>query len=500
MFESMALAASRLAEPGALAMLLLGVVVGTIFGALPGLGSIVALSLALPFTFGMDPMLAMFLFAGIMSSVTFGGSVPAILLNTPGTPPNAATCFDGYPLARKGEGARAVAVSATSCFVGSVGGAVVTLALLPVVKPIVFAFGPPEFFWLVIFGLVMIAFASRANMVKGLVAGGIGVILSLVGYSDIYDTFRFTMGSNYLWDGIPLVPFVVGLFAVSELISYSAVGGATVTTGKVADINWRGQVLVGVRDVLSRPTQWMRASAIGAGVGIIPGLGGGVASFMSYFVGMQRTKEPELYGKGSVEGIIASETANDAKEGGALLPTVAFGLPGSPDMAILLGAFILHGLQPGPLMLRDHMDLIYALLFGIVVSQIATSGLGLLATPLLARLSVLPSRWIAPFVLVLVFVGTYMVRTNIFDVFMAVAAGIFGYLLRRYGFPLITIVIGYILGPLAERSYLQSMQISDGSLMIFVTEPIALILMLGTVATILVPIVAAWRRKGKVLT
>ena len=497
MFESMALAATRLAEPGAIAMLLLGVVVGTTFGALPGLGSIVALSIALPFTFGMDPMLAMFLLAGIMSSVTFGGSVPAILLNTPGTPPNAATCFDGYPMAQRGEGARAVSVSATACLVGSVAGAIVTLALLPLVKPIVFAFGPPEFFWLVVFGLVMIAFASRANMIKGLVGGGVGLMLSMVGYSDMYDSYRYTLGSDYLWDGIPLVPFVVGLFAVSELISYSARGGATVSAEKAVDINWHGQVLVGIKDVFSRPTQWIRASAIGAGIGIIPGLGGGVAAFMSYFVGMQRTKEPELYGKGSVEGIIASETANDAKEGGALLPTVAFGLPGSPDMAILLGAFTLHGLQPGPLMLRDLMDLIYALLFGIVVSQVATSGLGLVTTPLLARLSVLPSRWIAPVVLVLVFAGTYMVRTNIFDVFMAVAAGIFGYVLRRYGFPLITIVIGYILGPLAEKSYLQSMQISDGSLMIFVTEPIALILMLGTVVTLLVPIVAAWRKRGQ---
>ena len=496
MFESMALAATRLADPLALAMLMLGVVIGTTFGALPGLGSIVALSVVLPFTFGMEPMLAMFLYAGIMSSVTFGGSVPAILLNTPGTPPNAATCFDGYPMAQRGEGARAVAVSATSCFVGSLAGAVVTLALLPIIKPIVFAFGPPEFFWLVVFGLVMIAFASRANMVKGLIGGGVGIMLSMVGYSDMYDTFRYTMGSNYLWDGIPLVPFVVGLFAVSELISYSARGGATVTAGKAASINWHGQVLTGIKDVMSRPLQWLRASIIGAGIGIIPGLGGGVAAFMSYFVGMKHTKEPELYGKGSVEGIIASETANDAKEGGALLPTVAFGLPGSPDMAILLGAFILHGMQPGPLMLRDHMDLIYALLFGIVVSQVATSGLGLLATPWLARLSVLPSRWIAPFVLILVFTGTYMVRTNIFDVAMAVAAGIFGYLMRRYGFPLITIVIGYILGPLAEKSYLQSMQISDGSYMIFITEPIALVLMILTVVTVAAPIVAAGRKKA----
>jgi putative tricarboxylic transport membrane protein len=491
----MALAIVRLADPQVLAMLLAGVVVGTTFGALPGLGSIVALSVVLPFTFGMDPLAAMYLYAGIMSSVTFGGSVPAILLNTPGTPPNAATCFDGYAMAKRGEGARAISVSAMSCLVGSIGGAVVTIALLPVIKPIVFAFGPPEFFGLVVFGLIMIAFASRANMVKGLVGGGIGLLLSLVGYSEIYDTYRYTMGSDYLWDGIPLVPFVVGLFAVSELITYTARGGATVTHDpSETRINWHGQILIGIKDVLSRPVQAMRASAIGAVIGIIPGLGGSVAAFLSYFVGMQRTRSPETYGKGNVEGILAAETANDAKEGGALLPTVAFGLPGSADMAILLGAFVLHGLQPGPDLLRNHLDLIYALLFGIILSQIVTSGLGLAMAPWLARLSLLPNRWIAPFVLVLVFVGTFMVRTNILDVVMAIAAGIFGYLMRRYGFPLITIAIGYILGPLAEKSWIQSMQISDGSLTIFVTEPIALVLLLAALATLLVPVVTTLRR------
>jgi putative tricarboxylic transport membrane protein len=497
MFEAMAAAGSRLADPAALAMILLGAALGATFGALPGLGSIVALAVVLPFTFGMDPMLAMFLYAGIISSVTFGGSVPAILLNTPGTPPNAATCFDGFPMAQRGEGARAISISATSCFVGSVGGAIVTIALLPVIKPIVFSFGPPEYFWLVVFGLVMIAFAARGNMVKGLVGGGIGVLLSLVGYSEMYGVYRYTLGSDYLWDGVPLVPFVVGLFAVSELINYGARSGATVRPEiATGTLDWRRQIPQGIADVMSRPLQWIRAAAIGAGIGVIPGLGGGVASFMSYMVGMHRSKDP-LYGKGSVEGIIASETANDAKDGGALLPTVAFGIPGSPDMALLLGAFVLHGVQPGPLLLRDNMDLIYALLFGIVVSQVATSGLGLVATPLLARLSVLPSRWIAPFVLLLVFIGTYMVRTNILDVAMAVAAGFFGYLMRRHGFSLITIAIGYILGPLAERSYLQSMQISDDSYMIFVTEPIALGLMTLTVLTIAMPVYAGWRNRSR---
>ena len=494
----MILAGSRLADPAALSVILLGALMGVTFGALPGLGSVVALAIALPFTYGMDPMLAMFLYAGIMSSVTFGGSVPAILLNTPGTPPNAATCFDGYPMARRGEGARAVSISATACFVGSIGGAVITIALLPLVTPIVFAFGPPEFFWLIAFGLVMIAFASRGNVIRGIIGGGIGLLLSMVGYSEMYGAFRYTFDSDYLWDGIPLVPFVVGLFAVSELINYSSRGGATVG-GEVQSegINWRAQTLQGIRDVLSRPLIWMRSACIGSGIGIIPGLGGGVASFMSYVIGMQRTREPDLYGKGSVEGIIASETANDAKDGGALLPTVAFGIPGSPDTAILLGAFILHGLQPGPALLRDHMDLVYALLFGIVVSQVATSGIGLLTTPLLARISVLKSRWIAPFVLTLVVIGTYMLRANIVDVGLAIAAGIFGYLMRRFGFPLISIAIGFILGPLAEKALLQSLIISDGSYAIFVESPIALVLMICTVATLLAPLVAAWRRARK---
>jgi putative tricarboxylic transport membrane protein len=496
MFEAMASAASRLMDPAALAMLFSGAAMGATFGALPGLGGIVALAIALPFTFGMDPMLAMFFFAGIMSSVTFGGSVPAILLNTPGTPQNAATCFDGYAMTQRGEGGRALAVSAASCFFGSIGGALVTVALLPLMRPIIFSFDAPEFFWLVVCGLVMIAFAAKGNMVKGLAGGGIGLLISFIGYDDMYGVFRYTLGSDYLWDGVPLVPFVVGVFAVSELINYSARGGTTM--GKRVDmskIDWRRQTLQGVMDVVKRPIQTMRASAIGAGIGIIPGLGGGVAAFMSYAVGMHRTSSPETYGKGNVEGIIASEAANDAKDGGALLPTITFGIPGSPDMAILLGAFVLHGLQPGPELLRDNLDLVYALLFGIVISQIATSGLGLMASPWLARISLLKSRWIAPFVLLMVFVGTYMVRVNIFDVAMAIGAGLFGFVMRRFGFPLITVVIGYILGPLVERSFLQSLQISDGSYLIFVTRPIAVGLMIATILVLLLPLITKLRQR-----
>lgn len=496
MFDAMALAFSRLAEPMSIMVLLLGTLLGASFGALPGLGAILSMAVALPFSYGMEPMHAMFMFAGVMSAGAFGGSVPAILINTPGTAQNAATCLDGYPLAKKGQGGRAIAVSATACLVGSLGGVVVTLLFLPVVKPLLYSFGPPEFFWLTAFGLVTITVAAKGNMIKGLVGGGIGILLSTIGYTEMFGVFRYTMGSDYLWDGIPLVPFVVGIFAISELFIYSARGGRTV---KFADdlqsINWHKQTFQGIMDVFSRPLQAIRSALVGSGIGLIPGLGGPVASFVSYMVAMRRSKHPEDYGHGSIEGLIACETANDAKDGGALLPTVAFGIPGSPDQAILLGAFILHGLQPGPLLMRDHMDIVYALLFGIVISQVVLSGVGLMSAQFMARFSVLPSRALAPFVLTLVFVGTFMVRTNIFDVGLALLAGVFGYMMRRFHFPIITVVMGFILGPLAERSFLLSLQMSDWNYRIFISRPVSDVILLLTLLTLLLPFIRSLFRK-----
>ncbi len=495
MFEAMQSALSSLAHPAAIGMLLLGSLIGVTFGALPGLGGVLALSVVLPFTFGADPLLSMFLYSGIISTVAFGGSVPAILLNTPGTPPNAATCIDGYPMAQRGESARALAISATACLVGSIGGAIVTIALLPLVKPIVFSFSAPEFFLLVFFGLIMIAFASKGNLIKGLAGGCIGLVFSFIGFSEMFAEYRFTLDSNYLWDGLEMVPVIVGLFAVSEMINYAAKGGTTVNSAVMIDgVDWRAQVIQGIGDVIRHPWASIRSCVIGAGIGVIPGLGGSVAGFLSYIVGMRQTKD-EMYGRGSPEGIINSETANDAKEGGALLPTVAFGIPGSPDMAVLLGAFILHGMQPGPALLRDHLDLIYALLFGIVFSQVVTSILGLLASPYIARLSLLNSKWVAPIVLSLVVLGTYMLRTNVFDVAVALFAGLLGFFLRRFGFSLVTVAIGFILGPLAERSLLQTLMISDGSWWIFLQRPISLTLVFFTLTLLLIPVYSAWRRK-----
>jgi putative tricarboxylic transport membrane protein len=291
---------------------------------------------------------------------------------------------------------------------------------------------------------------------------------------------------------------IVGLFAVSELLSYGGRAGQTVRQSVAIDqLDWKNQTWLGIKDVWTHPVAWIRSSFIGAGVGIIPGLGGTVAAFLSYSIGMHQTKD-KLYGRGSPEGIINAETANDAKEGGALLPTVTLGIPGSADMAILLGAFILHGMQPGPALLRDHADMIYALLFGIIISQIVASGLGLVATPYLARLSLLKNSLVAPFVLVLVVLGTFMLRGNMLDVAVALLAGIFGFLLRRYGFPVITVAIGFILGALAERALLQSLMISDGSWLVFVQRPISATLIVLTVLTIAAPLLISWHRSWRV--
>jgi putative tricarboxylic transport membrane protein len=293
MLESMAMALGKMLEPMGLLSLFSGCLMGAVFGILPGLGGILSMAVALPFSFGMEPMNAMLLFAGIMSSEGFGGAIPAILLNTPGTAQNAATCMDGYPMAKKGQAGRAISIAATSCLVGSLGGVVMTMILLPIVKPMIYAFGYPEFFWMTLFGLITIVVAAKGHLFKGLAGGGIGAMLSMVGYTDMYGVMRYTGGSDYLWDGIPLVPFVTGLFAISELIIYTSRGGSTAKLlSTMGNLSWGKQAIQGVKDVFSRPLAAVRSSFLGSMVGIVPGLGGPVASFVSYTVAMRRSKKP----------------------------------------------------------------------------------------------------------------------------------------------------------------------------------------------------------------
>jgi putative tricarboxylic transport membrane protein len=486
MWESFLQALAQLSQTENLLILAVGSVAGVILGALPGL-FLAGLTIGMTFTFGWDTSSAMFLMAGMMGAVSEGGSIPAILLNIPGEAPNAATCFDGHPMAQQGEAGRAVGLAAASSFLGAIIGLVFLLLLLPFVWTIILAFGPPEFFMLVLFGLLTVAYAARGNMLKGLVSAGIGVLISLIGFSPVHGVLRFNLGSdNYLWDGIQLVPFLIGLFAIAELGNHVLRGETIAAGGQRIKVGLFG-AFAGLAEVFQYKTTLFRSSAIGVLAGIIPGIGGVLANFLSYSMAVQFSKHRERFGRGNPEGVIASEASNDAKDGGALLPTIIFGIPGSAGMAVLLGAFILHGLQPGFFFIREHMDIVFVLIIGFVISNFLASLMILLCADILARVTTVRMGYVVPVTFMLAIGGAYAGRENIWDVGVAILAGIFGFVLIRYGYSLITLVIGYLLGVRAEVSFVQSLQISDGSYAIFFTRPVAMVLMILCLVILILP-------------
>lgn len=495
MWEALLHALDQLSQPGNLFILAAGSLAGLILGALPGL-FLAGLTIGMTFTFGWDRASAMFLMAGMMGSVSEGGSIPAILLNIPGEAPNAATCFDGHPMARQGQAGRAVGLAAASSFLGAMIGLFFLVLLLPFASALVLAFGPPEFFMLVVFGLLTVAYAARGNMLKGLVSAGIGVLLSLVGFSPVHGVLRFNLGSDtYLWDGIPLVPFFIGLFAVAELANHVVRGETIAVGGERIRVGVFG-AFAGIFEVFRYWGTLLRGSAVGILAGIIPGVGGVLANFLSYTVAVQFSARPEEFGKGNPEGVIASESSNDAKDGGALLPTIVFGIPGSAGMAVLLGAFILHGLQPGFFFVREHMDIVWVLIIGFVISNLLASLMAMMGADILARVTTARIGYVVPLAFLLAIGGAYAARENIWDVGVAILAGAFGFLLTRYGYSLVALVIGFLLGVRAELSFAQSLQISAGSYAIFFTRPVSVILMILSLLLLALPALTRRGNKG----
>ncbi len=481
MIEAMIAALANMSDPAVIAAICLGTLLGVIFGVIPGLGSVIAMTLIMPFTFGWDPIVAMYVFAGIIGTASTGGAVPAILLNTPGTIANVCTTFDGFPMTRRGEGGRAIGLAATASGLGTLFSIVVLAALLPVAKLLILWFTPPDFFWMVILGLIAVTFASRQNMVKGLAAGGVGILLSLIGFSSVFGVRRYTLGSEYLWDGIEIVPLVIGFFALSELMVYTSRGGTIAQDAKV-NLGGMKQILRGALEVFQHKAILFRGSIIGTVIGSIPGAGGAVANFLSYSTAKQASKNPELFGTGHPAGVVASESANDAKDGGILLPTLTFGIPGNGEMVILMAAFILHGIQPGRDLLVNRLDIVWAIILGVIGAQILTTIVILAGGAWLAKISLVPVKYIAPFVAILSLIGVYAVRSNIWDVLLAIFAALVGFFMRKAGFPLITLIIGFVLGHLAEEKFIQSLQISQGDYSIFFTRPVSIILLIAIVS------------------
>jgi putative tricarboxylic transport membrane protein len=474
-------------NPVSIAFILLGTMIGMVFGALPGLGGTIALALLIPVSFGMAPQNAVVMFGSALGGVAFGGSISAILINVPGTGPNAATLLDGYPMSQQGRAGEALGASATASALGAIFGLVVLTLIIPIAREVILAFGIPEFFWLAVLGLTIIAVVTEGSLLKGLISGGFGLMLAQVGYSRTTGEPRYMLGTEYLWDGINLVIALIGLFALAEIINMVRKGGS-IAAEEASPPN-RRDVFRGGMEVLKRPSLFFRSAMTGTLIGMVPGAGGTVANFVSYMQAMQTSSDPESFGHGNIEGVIASEAANDAKDGGALLPAVVFGIPGSAGIAVLLGGLILHGLNPGRELLGENLPFLFVLIFALLFANILTSVIGLSIADRLAQLTRIPTELLVAPILVVSLVGAFALRNNILDVYVAVIFGFLGYIMMIYDYSRIGLVIALILGPIAEQSFLQARVISDSGYWIFFNRPISLTLMILTVVSLLLPLI-----------
>ena len=481
-------AVSDVLTSGSVIFVFIGVSLGLCFGIIPGLGGTTALALLIPVTYSMEPLDAMYLAGGVMGATSFGGSITAILLNTPGTAPNAATTFDGYPLAQQGKAGMAIGASATASAMGGLIGLFTLLLFIPIAKQIVLLFGPAEFFLLTLLGLTAIAVSARGKLLRGLIAGGIGLLLSFVGVDAITGEERYVMGSNYLWDGIPLVPTLTGMFAISQMMELALKGGAVASAGEAASKTISG-VGSGIAAVFRHWPVLLRGSIIGTVIGAIPGLGGTVAAFISYTSVVQSSREPETFGKGNIIGVIAPESANNAKDGGSLIPTVAFGIPGSAETALFLGILVLHGIDPGPTILLYHEREVYGLIVALTLSAVGASVIGLIFARWLVLITYVNVHVLVPVVVAVSLTGVYVLEGKPSDVILCLIMGILGYVMIRFDYPRLTLVIALVLGETAERSYHQTLMISDNQMLSFIIgRPAATILLAATILTLFLPL------------
>jgi len=434
--------------------LLIGAGIGFWVGLLPGLGGGATLALMIPFIYKMTPQEALPFLLGMHSVVQTTGDITSILFGIPGEATTVATIVDGHPMAKKGEAGRALGAALMSSLVGAIIGAGFLAISIPIVRPLVLAFGSPEMLMVILLGLTCISTLSgrgKRGLLLGLLSGGIGFLCSLVGQDRQAGILRFTFGQLYLWNGLPMVPVVVGLFAIPEIIDLAVRGTAiagNVTYGKLG----KG-VREGIKDTFRHFWLTVRCSILGSFIGILPGLGGGVAQWVSYAHAVQSAKTEEeraQFGQGDVRGVLGPGAANNSKEGAGLLPTVAFGIPPSSGMAILMGAFFLLGLVPGPDMLTKHLTLTFSMVWTIVVANIVIVAVSLLFINHIARLTTIRGNLLIPFILLLAFIGAYTSSQHVGDLIVVLLFGGFGYLMVRFGWPRPPFILGFVLGELAE--------------------------------------------------
>jgi len=447
-----------------------GVFIGTLVGVLPGIGPVGALSMLLPATFGMSPVSAIILFAGIYYGAAYGGSTTSILVNIPGEASSVVTCIDGYQMARNGRAGAALGISAIGSFIGGTFSVVALMLLVfPLAKAAVL-FGPPEYFSLICMSMTIVVYLAHGSLMKAIIMAIVGLILSTVGLDFITGVQRFTFGSDTLQDGLGLVPVAMGVFGIAEVLT------------NLRDHVERTILSAPIKNLLPNLEEWkrsvwpiVRGSVLGFPLGILPGGGAIIASFLSYGVEKRLSKHPEKFGKGAIEGVAGPETANNSGAGGAFVPLLAMGIPSNLVMALLLGALMIHGVTPGPRMITQRPDIFWGVIASMYLGNAMLVVLNLPLVGLWVKILKVPYRILMPLILLFCLIGAYSLNNNVVELIIMVVFGVVGYCLRRLGYEEAPMVLAFVLGPLLERSFRQSLIMSDGSFMIFVQKPLSAI-------------------------
>ncbi len=481
MTETFAAAFFQLVEPTHLVFLLLGVLLGMLVGILPGLGGIAGLSVLLPFVYGMDPGNALAMMIGLIAPTSTSDTFPSVLMGIPGTSASQATVVDGFPLAKKGEGARALGAAFTASMFGGLIGALCLTAAIFAARPIILAMGLGEQLLLVILALSMIGMLTGASALKGLVTCCVGLLLGTIGTAPATGEFRLAFESVYLSDGIPIVVVGLGMFAMPEIIDLLRRSTRISEAAKLGS-GW----IEGFKDVFRHWWIVLRCSIIGCIVGALPGLGGSVVDWIAYGHVVQTSKKRDTFGTGDIRGVLAPESANNAKEGGALIPTLLFGIPGSGSMAILLGGFILIGVEPGVSMLTEHLNLTYTMIWSLALANVVATALCLGLANYVSLLTTIQYAYLAPFMLVLIFFAAFQATRDWPDLVALFVMGTLGLFMKRFGWSRPALLIGYFLAPRLEPTIYQAYQVYGWT---FFQRPIVLVLLVLTIVSVF----AAWR-------
>ncbi len=465
---------------------IIGVVVGIIIGALPGLTSTMGVALFIPITFSMSPTTGLITLAAVYIGSVYGGSISAILINTPGTPAAIITTLDGYKMTQKGEGSRAIGISTISSFIGGLIGGISLLFISPLLAQLVLKFGPAEIFFVAVLGLTVIISLSKENMINGLIAGFLGILLGTIGTDNLTGAYRYTFDNPSLYEGIPLVPAVIGLYSLGQVFSLVYESKKSIVFDKSLI---KERVLPSWQDIKKIWKIVVKGGIIGTIVGIIPGAGVSIGSMISYNEAKRSHPHPGKFGTGIIEGVAASESGNNGVVGGSLIPLITLGIPGNAVAAVFLGGLMIHGLRPGNTLFTKNIDITYPFLIGFLIAHFIMLIVGLSAAKYFARIATFPISALVPIILSLSIIGSYAIRNNYFDVIIMFGFGILGFILKTAKIPLAPMVLGIILGPMAETQLRRALMINGGNPLLLLKSPINIVVLFLIILSLVWPFV-----------